>query len=268
MSLNGLFHLLWFHIGVKGHLNKNAPSLFPLQASSHHKDKPLPLLPALRDLPPPPPPDRLHQAGTTSDARLQRRPLPSTPGEPPRDKLPPAPPNRPLAEWNSRPVPRAPISSSSSSPSTSSSPQVSSLEGDVRAGVRELSNRHSLPLALPSTLDTRTDSQKNSTLSLDHQLVRGTRKHHTLSCHYNNLICIVSASNRTGKNHTTVCWSESMFFSAVTQPLILSLYIFPWGWLCCLSSMCMLGFLIIIVTLCSKVTTFLMRQLSNKSMKF
>lgn len=41
----------------------------------------------------------------------------------------------------------------------------------MRAGVRELSNRHSLPLALPSALDTRSDSQKNnSSLSLDHQL--------------------------------------------------------------------------------------------------
>uniref|UniRef100_A0A672ZP43 E3 ubiquitin-protein ligase CBL n=1 Tax=Sphaeramia orbicularis TaxID=375764 RepID=A0A672ZP43_9TELE len=117
------------------------------KAASHHKDKPLPLPPALRDLPPPPPPDRPHSTGTGPDARLQRRPLPCTPGEPPRDKLPPAPPNRPLAEWNSR------------------------LGGDMRAGVRELSNRHSLPLALPSALDTRSDSQKNnSSLSLDHQL--------------------------------------------------------------------------------------------------
>lgn len=237
-------------ISVKCHLNKNTLSLFPLQASSHHKDKPLPLLPALRDLPPPPPPDRPHPAGATSDARLQRRPLPSTPGEPPREKLPPAPPNRSLADWNSRPVPRAPISSSS--PSTSSSTQVSSLEGDVRAGVRELSNRHSLPLALPSTLDARADSQKNSTLSLDHQLVRGTRKHHTLSCHYKNLICIVSASNRIRKNYTTVCWSENTCFSAVTQPLQFVLlfyhYTYP-HWVSCLISMCMFGFLIIIVTL-------------------
>uniref|UniRef100_A0A672ZN50 E3 ubiquitin-protein ligase CBL n=1 Tax=Sphaeramia orbicularis TaxID=375764 RepID=A0A672ZN50_9TELE len=127
------------------------------KAASHHKDKPLPLPPALRDLPPPPPPDRPHSTGTGPDARLQRRPLPCTPGEPPRDKLPPAPPNRPLAEWNSRPVPKAPTSSSSPSSSSSSSTQ--------------LSNRHSLPLALPSALDTRSDSQKNnSSLSLDHQL--------------------------------------------------------------------------------------------------
>uniref|UniRef100_A0A672GUI4 E3 ubiquitin-protein ligase CBL n=1 Tax=Salarias fasciatus TaxID=181472 RepID=A0A672GUI4_SALFA len=133
------------------------------KAASHHKDKPLPLPPALRDLPPPPPPDRPHSAGTAPDGRLQRRPLPCTPGEPPRDKLPPTPPNRPLADWNSRPVPKAP---------------VSSLGGDLRAGVRELSNRHSLPLALPSALDTRSDSQKNnSSLSLDHQLVRASTKH-------------------------------------------------------------------------------------------
>uniref|UniRef100_A0A1A8R821 E3 ubiquitin-protein ligase CBL n=1 Tax=Nothobranchius rachovii TaxID=451742 RepID=A0A1A8R821_9TELE len=139
------------------------------KAASHHKDKPLPLPPALRDLPPPPPPDRPHAAGTAPDTRLQRRPLPSTPGEPPRDKLPPTPPNRPITDWNSRPVPKAPTSSSSSS--SSSSTQVSSLGGDIRAGVRELSNRHSLPLALPSAMDTRSDSQKNnSSLSLDHQL--------------------------------------------------------------------------------------------------
>uniref|UniRef100_A0A8C4EU21 E3 ubiquitin-protein ligase CBL n=1 Tax=Dicentrarchus labrax TaxID=13489 RepID=A0A8C4EU21_DICLA len=123
------------------------------KAASHHKDKPLPLPPALRDLPPPPPPDRPHAAGPAPDGRLQRRPLPCTPGEPLRDKLPPAPPNRPLADWNSRPVPKAP---------------TSSLGLDIRAGVRELSNRHSLPLALPS-MDTRSDSQKNnSSLSLDH----------------------------------------------------------------------------------------------------
>uniref|UniRef100_H3CQS3 E3 ubiquitin-protein ligase CBL n=1 Tax=Tetraodon nigroviridis TaxID=99883 RepID=H3CQS3_TETNG len=127
------------------------------KAASHHKDKPLPLPPALRDLPPPPPPDRPHSAGTASDAWLQRRPLPSTPGEPPRDKLPPAPPNRPLNDWNSRPVPKC--------------THFPGQEADIRAGVRELSNRHSLPLALPSTLDTRSDSQKNnSSLSLDHQL--------------------------------------------------------------------------------------------------
>uniref|UniRef100_A0AAX7TSU6 E3 ubiquitin-protein ligase CBL n=1 Tax=Astatotilapia calliptera TaxID=8154 RepID=A0AAX7TSU6_ASTCA len=123
------------------------------KAPSHHKDKPLPLPPALRDLPPPPPPDRPHTAGAAPDGRLQRRPLPSTPGEPPRDKLPPTPPNRPLSDWTSRPVPKFPC-----------------LGGDLRAGVRELSNRHSLPLALPSAMDARSDSQNNSSLSLDHQL--------------------------------------------------------------------------------------------------
>ncbi|XP_036392733.1 E3 ubiquitin-protein ligase CBL isoform X2 [Megalops cyprinoides] len=117
------------------------------KAPVHHKDKPLPLPPAPEGpAPPPPPPDRPHSAG--SDGRLQRRPLPCTPAEPPRDKPPPAPPNRGLADWNPRPVPKAP-------------PQTA----------RELSNRHSLPLALPSTLDTRSDSQRNSsTLSLDPQL--------------------------------------------------------------------------------------------------
>lgn len=170
---------------------------FLLQAASHHKDKPLPLPPALRDLPPPPPPDRPHSAGTASDGRLQRRPLPSTPGEPPRDKLPPTPPNRPL-DWNSRPVPKAPTSSSSSSPSSSST-HFSGAEADSRAGVRELSNRHSLPLALPSTLDTRSDSQKNnSSLSLDHQLVRKPTKHHTLHWH---LVWVLSAQGKDDKNN-------------------------------------------------------------------
>ncbi|KAJ8368206.1 hypothetical protein SKAU_G00082340 [Synaphobranchus kaupii] len=81
------------------------------KVAAHHKDKPLPLPPALL---------------------------------PPGDKPPPAPPNRTLADWNPRPVPKAPTQPSC------------------------LSNRHSLPLALPSALDGRTDAQRNnSTLSLD-----------------------------------------------------------------------------------------------------
>lgn len=129
---------------------------FIIQAPSHHKDKPLPLPPTLRDLPPPPPPDRPPPTG--SDNRLPRRPLPSTPGEPSRDKLPPAPPNRNMPDWNSRPVPKAP-----------SQPPAS---GDSRVS-RELSNRHSLPLQLPSTLDARAEGPRNNGHpSLDHQLVR------------------------------------------------------------------------------------------------
>ncbi|XP_067306813.1 E3 ubiquitin-protein ligase CBL isoform X2 [Pseudorasbora parva] len=124
------------------------------KAPSHHKDKPLPLPPALRDLPPPPPPDRPHPAG--SDNRLPRRPLPSTPGEAPREKMPPTPPNRNMPDWNSRPVPKAP-----------SQPPAS---GDSR-GSRELSNRHSLPLQLPSTLDARAEGPRNNgPSSLDQQL--------------------------------------------------------------------------------------------------
>ncbi|KAG7516257.1 E3 ubiquitin-protein ligase CBL-like [Solea senegalensis] len=45
-----------------------------------HRDKPLPLPPALRDLPPPPPPER--PSLLSQDSRLQRRPLPSTPDQP------------------------------------------------------------------------------------------------------------------------------------------------------------------------------------------
>ncbi|KAF3705860.1 E3 ubiquitin-protein ligase CBL [Channa argus] len=45
-----------------------------------HRDKPLPLPPALRELPPPPPPERPSMVG--QDSRLQRRPLPSTPDQP------------------------------------------------------------------------------------------------------------------------------------------------------------------------------------------
>uniref|UniRef100_A0A8C1P8L3 E3 ubiquitin-protein ligase CBL n=1 Tax=Cyprinus carpio TaxID=7962 RepID=A0A8C1P8L3_CYPCA len=141
------------------------------KAASHHKDKPLPLPPGLRDLPPPPPPDRPHPTG--SDNRLPRRPLPSTPGEPPRDKLPPAPPNRNMPDWNSRPVPKAP-----------SQPPAS---GDSR-GSRELSNRHSLPLQLPSTLDTRAEGQRNNgPPSLDHQLVRSHMPYLHIDRNYSEL---------------------------------------------------------------------------------
>ncbi|XP_044227294.1 E3 ubiquitin-protein ligase CBL-like isoform X1 [Thunnus albacares] len=45
-----------------------------------HRDKPLPLPPALRELPPPPPPERPSLG--SQDSRLQRRPLPSTPDHP------------------------------------------------------------------------------------------------------------------------------------------------------------------------------------------
>uniref|UniRef100_A0A8C5AVS4 E3 ubiquitin-protein ligase CBL n=1 Tax=Gadus morhua TaxID=8049 RepID=A0A8C5AVS4_GADMO len=132
-------------------------------AATHHKDKPLPPPPALRDLPPPPPPDRPHSAGAAADGRLGRRPLPHAPGEPAsRDKHPPTPPNRPLADWGSRSVPKPPATAS---------PSSSSIRG---GGIRELSNRHSLPLALPSALDATAASspplRNSSTISLDHQL--------------------------------------------------------------------------------------------------
>uniref|UniRef100_A0A3P8YEW6 E3 ubiquitin-protein ligase CBL n=1 Tax=Esox lucius TaxID=8010 RepID=A0A3P8YEW6_ESOLU len=141
-----------------GASSPGATSKASSSASSHHKDKPLPPPPALRDLPPPPPPERPVSAGP--DGRLGRRPLPCTP--PGEAKLPlSAPLNRNMVDWNPRPVPKAPG-------------QPPGL-GDTR-GVRELSNRHSLPLALPSALDGRADTQRNnSSLSLDHQLVRGSK---------------------------------------------------------------------------------------------
>lgn len=55
-------------------------TLPPPQVSATHRDKPLPLPPALRELPPPPPPERPLLGG--QDSRLQRRPLPSTPDQP------------------------------------------------------------------------------------------------------------------------------------------------------------------------------------------
>uniref|UniRef100_A0A8U8AQI7 E3 ubiquitin-protein ligase CBL n=1 Tax=Geospiza parvula TaxID=87175 RepID=A0A8U8AQI7_GEOPR len=94
-----------------------------------HKDKPLPIPPTLRDLPP---------AATPGPPR---RPLPCTPGD--RDKPPPLPSNRQGEPWPGRPMPKAPA--------------------EPWAG-RELSNRHSLPFSLPSQLEARA---LGSTLSLD-----------------------------------------------------------------------------------------------------
>uniref|UniRef100_A0A5F8GFI4 E3 ubiquitin-protein ligase CBL n=1 Tax=Monodelphis domestica TaxID=13616 RepID=A0A5F8GFI4_MONDO len=119
---------------------------------SLHKDKPLPIPPTLRDLPPPPPPDRPHSIG--AESRPQRRPLPCTPGDcPSRDKLPPVPSGRPGESWLPRPIPKVPTATLS--------------PGDPWSG-RELTNRHSLPFSLPSQMDPRTDGLRHgSTFSLD-----------------------------------------------------------------------------------------------------
>uniref|UniRef100_A0A8C0H388 E3 ubiquitin-protein ligase CBL n=1 Tax=Chelonoidis abingdonii TaxID=106734 RepID=A0A8C0H388_CHEAB len=117
-----------------------------------HKDKPLPVPPTLRDLPPPPPPDRPYSIG--AESRPQRRPLPCTPGDcPSRDKLPPVSSSRQGEPWPLRPVPKA--------------PSVALSPSDPWAG-RELTNRHSLPFSLPSQMDSRPDAPRHgSTLSLD-----------------------------------------------------------------------------------------------------
>lgn len=118
-----------------------------------HKDKPLPIPPTLRDLPPPPPPDRPHSLGTES--RPQRRPLPCTPSDCPssRDKPPPLPSSRQGDLWPGRPMPKAPA--------------VGVGAAEPWAG-RELSNRHSLPFSLPSQVESRAENLRlGSTLSLD-----------------------------------------------------------------------------------------------------
>uniref|UniRef100_A0A8C8IRQ9 E3 ubiquitin-protein ligase CBL n=1 Tax=Oncorhynchus tshawytscha TaxID=74940 RepID=A0A8C8IRQ9_ONCTS len=58
-----------------------APGQGATTKATLHRDKPLPLPPALRELPPPPPPERPSPLGPP-EGRLQRRPLPSTPPEP------------------------------------------------------------------------------------------------------------------------------------------------------------------------------------------
>ncbi|XP_072283356.1 E3 ubiquitin-protein ligase CBL isoform X2 [Pyxicephalus adspersus] len=115
-------------------------------SSLHHKDKPLPVPPALRDLPPPPPPDRPHSIA--GEGRPQRRPLPSTP----TDKPLPFSSTRPADPWSTRSVPKV--------------PPPSLATNDPWTGGKELTNRHSLPFTLPSHVDERKD-RHGSTLSLD-----------------------------------------------------------------------------------------------------
>uniref|UniRef100_A0A2K6FCY2 E3 ubiquitin-protein ligase CBL n=1 Tax=Propithecus coquereli TaxID=379532 RepID=A0A2K6FCY2_PROCO len=121
-------------------------------SGSLHKDKPLPVPPTLRDLPPPPPPDRPYSVG--AENRPQRRPLPCTPSDcPSRDKLPPVPSSRVGDSWLSRPIPKVPVAAPSPSDSWTG---------------RELTNRHSLPFSLPSQVEPRADVPRlGSTFSLD-----------------------------------------------------------------------------------------------------
>lgn len=75
-SLICMFECL-LHIFVVNNIRFSLLFCFLSQMAATHRDKPLPLPPALRELPPPPPPERPSQ-----DTRLQRRPLPSTPDQP------------------------------------------------------------------------------------------------------------------------------------------------------------------------------------------
>ncbi|XP_048471394.1 E3 ubiquitin-protein ligase CBL isoform X2 [Rhincodon typus] len=118
----------------------------------HKQDKPLPVPPTHRDLPPTPP--ERHPSASI-DSRMQRRPLPSTPSDLlPRDKPPLVPPNRPGETWHIR--------------SQAAKTPIQTLNSGDRWTGRELSNRHSLPLALSSQMDTRTEAVRHSSsLGLD-----------------------------------------------------------------------------------------------------
>ncbi|KAG8141585.1 hypothetical protein E2320_007186 [Naja naja] len=117
---------------------------------SLHKDKPLPIPPTHRDLPPPPPPDRPHAVG--AESRPQRRPLPCTPGDgPSRDKLPPVPCNRQGELWPSRPMLKAPPEAWAN---------------------RELKNRHSLPFSLPSQMEARNQLGLPAGLDSEHSKIK------------------------------------------------------------------------------------------------
>ncbi|XP_063798987.1 E3 ubiquitin-protein ligase CBL isoform X2 [Pseudophryne corroboree] len=117
-----------------------------VSSSLHHKDKPLPVPPTLRDLPPPPPPDRPHSM--VGDNRPQRRPLPSTPSEKPLLFSS----SRPADPWHVRSVPKAPTPNLTPS--------------DPWAGGKDLPNRNSLPFTLPSHVEEKRDCH-GSTQSLD-----------------------------------------------------------------------------------------------------
>uniref|UniRef100_A0A8C2YXB3 E3 ubiquitin-protein ligase CBL n=1 Tax=Cyclopterus lumpus TaxID=8103 RepID=A0A8C2YXB3_CYCLU len=83
------------------------------QMAATHRDKPLPLPPALRELPPPPPPERPSLVG--QDSRLQRRPLPSTPDQ---------------AAWASNYMVPRPATKALSAASSSSGPQNNGTSGE------------------------------------------------------------------------------------------------------------------------------------------
>ncbi|KAM9298997.1 E3 ubiquitin-protein ligase CBL [Gastrophryne carolinensis] len=125
----------------------SSPSIISKATSSlHHKDKPLPIPPTLRDLPPPPPPDRPHSI--VGEGRPQRRPLPLTPAE------------KPLSFTSSRPSEAWHIHSAHQAPPPNLASSV------PWPGGKELSNRHSLPFVLSTQVDEWGD-RHGSSLSLD-----------------------------------------------------------------------------------------------------
>ncbi|ETE68452.1 E3 ubiquitin-protein ligase CBL, partial [Ophiophagus hannah] len=137
-------------VGPSAAAAAGAQPTWSFKPRNHFQDKPLPIPPTHRDLPPPPPPDRPHAVG--AESRPQRRPLPCTPGDgPSRDKLPPVPCNRQGELWPSRPMLKAPTEAWAN---------------------RELKNRHSLPFSLPSQMEARNQLGLPAGLDSEHSKIK------------------------------------------------------------------------------------------------